>query len=175
MTVPAKYTWLYNLELPRTIAEGLKLYGVTEKPGKADSPTIMGWVTETKIAGYYADAVPWCGLYAAVVALRAGKPIPEGPLWALNWKKFGVAVFEDASLGDVLVFKRPGGGHVGFYIAEDATHYHVLGGNQGDAVSIIRIAKSRCVAVRRPAYKNKPAAVRPYKMAASGAVSTDEA
>jgi hypothetical protein len=50
----------------------------------------------------------------------------------------------------VLVFQRPGGGHVGFYVGEDATAYHVLGGNQGDAVTIARIAKARCVARRWP-------------------------
>jgi hypothetical protein len=41
----------------------------------------------------------------------------------------------------VLVFERPGGGHVGYYFGEDATAYHVLGGNQGDAVTIARIAR----------------------------------
>jgi len=34
-------------------------------------------------------------------------------------------------------------GHVGFYAGEDATHYHVLGGNQSDSISITRIRKTR--------------------------------
>ena len=50
----------------------------------------------------------------------------------------------------MLVFERDGGGHVGFYVGEDGTHYHVLGGNQDDAVSIAKIAKSRLVASRWP-------------------------
>lgn len=52
--------------------------------------------------------------------------------------------------GAVLVFGRPGGGHVGFYLGEDAADYVVLGGNQGDAVSIARLAKARCIARRWP-------------------------
>ena len=50
----------------------------------------------------------------------------------------------------MLVFDRAGGGHVGFYVGEDLTSYDVLGGNQGDRVSIMRLEKSRCVARRWP-------------------------
>jgi hypothetical protein len=45
-----------------------------------------------------------------------------------------------AALGDVLAFVRNGGGHVGLYVDEDASAYHVLGGNQSDRVSITRVA-----------------------------------
>lgn len=195
--LPANYAWLNTIGLlPRTISEGLKLYGVKEVAGAGNSPTIMAWAKEVgrdKIGYTYAgDSVPWCGLYAALVAQRAGKTIPTGPLYALNWATFGTAVAQRAglntakpldfkaglraSLGDVLVFRREGGGHVGFYIGEDADHYCVLGGNQSDSVSITWIAKSRCVAVRRPAYNQPPATVRPFHLSRSGApVSTNEA
>ena len=49
-----------------------------------------------------------------------------------------------------MTFKRPGGGHVGFYVGEDSTAYHVLSGNQFDKVGITRIDKSRLVAIRWP-------------------------
>jgi len=75
--------------------------------------------------------------------------------------------------GAVLVFERPGGGHVGFYVGEDATAYHVLGGNQGDAVTIARIAKDRCIARRWPA--GRPVIGKPVQMAARKPISTDEA
>jgi cell wall-associated NlpC family hydrolase len=35
-------------------------------------------------------------------------------------------------LGDVLVFRRGGGGHVALYVGEDEEAFHVLGGNQAD-------------------------------------------
>lgn len=110
----------------------------------------------------------------AVVAKRAGKTPPEGPLWALNWRRFGVAAPAPA-LGDVLVFQRPAGGHVGLYVGEDAAAFHVLGGNQGDRVCILRVARGRLKAARRPAYATTPASVRPVRLALGGALSADEA
>lgn len=176
-TLPAQYAWLQELGdgMPLTIAEALKEYGVKEVAGGANSPVIMGWARETALTAVYTgDAIPWCGLFAAVVCKRARKEAPNQPLWALNWAKFGVGV-TTAGLGDVLVYKRDGGGHVNFYVGEDPTHFHGIGGNQSDGVNITRIDKARCVAMRRPLYKNTPAAVKPYHLAASGAVSTNEA
>ncbi len=67
--------------------------------------------------------------------------------------KFGAPV--SPTLGAILVFwrgKRTGWlGHVGFYTGEDTSAYHVLGGNQGDKVSITRIAKERLLEARWPA------------------------
>jgi len=196
MSATAQYDWLNTIGLlPRIISEGLKEYGVKEVAGKGDSAVIMGWAAEVGVPAlgykYTADQVPWCGLYAAVIAKRAGKNIPAGPLYALNWSGFGTAVAirkglsvsnplvflpgKAASLGDVLVFRREGGGHVGFYIGEDDNYFCTLGGNQSDSVSITWIAKSRCVAVRRPAYTSPPDTVKPYRLARSGAISTNEA
>lgn len=180
MTLPANYAWLNTVGvLPRTIQEGLKLLGVAEVVGKGSNKTIIGWRDElnqagVKITGYSDDDIPWCGLFAAIVVHRAAKRVVEGPLWARAWAKFGVETREP-SLGDVLVFARNGGGHVGFYVGEDATCYHVLGGNQGNRVSITRVEKSRCIASRRPLYNVKPDSVRPYRLASTGAVSKNEA
>ena len=41
-------------------------------------------------------------------------------------------------------------GHVGFYAGEDADAFHVLGGNQGNAVSIVRIGRDRLLGARWP-------------------------
>lgn len=178
---PNGYEWLATIgTLPKVISEALALHGTKEVAGGANSPVIMAWakeVTKDVVAAYTADSVPWCGLFAAVVIHRAGKVVISGPLWAKNWAKFGERVTRGASLGDVLVFERAGGGgHVGFYLAEDESAYHVLGGNQGDAVSVARIAKSRCIAVRRPFFKiAAPASVKPYHVATGGKLSENEA
>lgn len=181
------YAWLRAMPtsvLPRTIWCGLQEIGVKEVAGAANSPTIMAWAAETGLqAVYTADKIPWCGLFAAVIAHRAGKDVPKDPLWALNWKAFGVPVSQPG-LGDCLVFLRDGGGHVGWYVAEDRgtaankfedAAYHVLGGNQSDAVTITRVLKKRLVAARRPVYNVQPAAVKPYIVAATGALSINEA
>ncbi|MBK6801648.1 TIGR02594 family protein [Novosphingobium sp.] len=179
--IPNAYAWLTKIgQLPRTISEGLKLLGVAEIAGRGSNRTILAWRDELNaagvtISGYSDDDIPWCGLFAAIVAHRAGKVVPLKPLWARNWAKFGT-LSVDAALGDVLVFERPGGGgHVGFYVAEDDTAYHVLGGNQGNRVSITRIAQARCIAHRRPVYSKAPASVVPRVVKASGALSRNEA
>ena len=42
-------------------------------------------------------------------------------------------------------------------------------------VTITRIAKERCIAVRRPAYRKAPATAKPVQLAATGTLSTNEA
>lgn len=174
--LPAAYAWLRGIQPPRIIDEALKLFGIREVPGPVNAPEIMGWARELGVEGdYVADAVPWCGLFVGAVVQRSGwTPVP-GPLWARNWARFGQPSPE-AGLGDVLVFGREGGGHVGFYVGEDAGAFHVLGGNQGDAVSIIRVAKWRLLAARRPIWRiAQPASVQPYHLAAEGELSRNEA
>ncbi len=126
--------------------------GVREVPGPGNSPVIMRWAKGlgSKVLGmvYGADSVPWCGLFVAEVMTEAGFKPPPISVRAKAWATWGTAT--SAKEGAVLVFEREGGGHVGFYVAENATAYQVLGGNQGDAVSITWIAKARCVAVRWP-------------------------
>lgn len=157
------------------VSEGMRLLGTVEVPGPGNNPLILAWAKETELDNVYrADETPWCGLFVALLVKRTGRlPVPT-PLWALSWRTFGVKA-ATPSLGDILVFKRPGGGHVGLYIAEDAQAYHVLGGNQGNRVSITRIAKSRLVDARRPIYRAQPDTVKPYVLQASGELSNNEA
>jgi uncharacterized protein (TIGR02594 family) len=185
--IPKQYHWLTNLRgLPNTIKFALAEYGVREVVGKGSNRTIIGWRDELNgattngkpiVVGFSGDSVPWCGLFAAIVCYRRLKNIDEvvaSPLWARNWSKYGYKS-PQPSLGDVLVFSRGSGGHVGFYVAEDATAYHVIGGNQSNKVCIVRIAKSRLLAARRPPYKVVPRACRPFHVAASGTLSANEA
>lgn len=193
MNLPSAYQWLLTIgTLPRAIAVALQLFGTAEVVGRGSNKTIIAWRDALnqaghKITGYGDDDIPWCGLFVAYVVHMAGKVPVANPLWARNWAKYGEGIAERVgqnlvmrmgfapSLGDVLVFVREGGGHVCFYVGEDATHFHCLGGNQGNRVSIVRIAKDRCVAVRRHAYRNPPASVKPYRLAATGKASTNEA
>lgn len=181
-----RYDWIRDVHrdigpVPRHVDQALRLFGIKEYPGAANNPVIMGWRDAInakfpgKIQGYSGDQVPFCGLGMAYVMLMAERDIPDQPLWALNWGKFG----QDGGqpeFGDILTFTRPTGGHVAIYIAEDQEgFYHVLGFNQSDSVNIMRMAKKRMVACRQPPYVNKPASARPFIVKASGAVSHNEA
>lgn len=181
--LPARYRWLLELpDLPNTIGLALQELGVKEIIGKGSNKTIISWRDElnlagVRIAGFSDDDTPWCGLFAAIVTYRrmgvSTEPV-ESPLWARNWASYGYKA-DKPSLGDVLVFKRGNGGHVAFYIGEDDDCYHIIGGNQGNCVSITRITKSRLLAARRPPYKIQPSSVKVYKLSAEGTISKNEA
>lgn len=175
MTLPKQYSWLLSEPGPKMIQEFLKVYGITEMPGEADNQVILQWAKETGLERVYKhDATAWCGLAMAVIAKRASKELPPNPLWALNWALFGNKVSDGAKLGDILVFKRAGGGHVGLYIGEDDECYHVGGGNQSDTTNIIRKPKHRVYAIRRPIYINQPANVRKVILNGQGVIDNIE-
>lgn len=99
--------------------------------------------------------VPWCGAFVAT-CFRKWQPdiaLPENPLGARNWARFGEAC--PATFGAVLVFWRGSRsgwkGHVGFYVGETDTHYLCRGGNQRNAVTDTLIGKDRFLAARWPA------------------------
>lgn len=176
MELPKQYAWLSREPGPRIVLEALKVLGTAEKQGPGSNPAILKWARATNLDRFYTDdSIPWCGLAAAYIAMQAGFDPPLNPLWARNWLNFGTPQ-KTAMLGDVLVFVRGKSGHVGLYVGEDADAFHVLGGNQGDRVSIKRIAKNRLLGIRRCPWRiNQPANVRVVKLAAGGNLSMDEA
>jgi uncharacterized protein (TIGR02594 family) len=169
------YDWLKEEKAPRILVQAVKQLGVKEIVGKQHNPIILNWARELKLSSVYnADEIPWCGLFIGYCCHMAGLEVINKPLWALSWSNWGNEVTE-AMLGDVLTFKRNGGGHVGIYVGEDDTHYHVLGGNQGNSVSVSRIAKSRLYKARRTAWKvAQPLNVRKVQLEPKGVITTNE-
>jgi uncharacterized protein (TIGR02594 family) len=170
------YSFLNTEKSPKILVEAVKLMGTKEIVGKVHNPVIMAWAKDLELTKVYtADEIPWCGLFVAYCAHVAGVQVVDKPLWALSWSNYGTKVTEPM-LGDILTFKRDGGGHVGIYVGEDKDCYHVLGGNQGNAVSVTRIVKSRLYQARRTAWKvAQPANVRKVYLDAKGIVSKNEA
>lgn len=168
---------LKTITPPRMVREALALYGVTEAPGIKNNAVIVNWAKETNIQGdnwYSNDSIPWCGLFMAVVAQRANWQPPNEALRALAWAEFGNKS-PQPSRGDVLVFKRKGGGHVGIYVGETENTYWVLGGNQKNRVCLAELDKKRLHACRRPPYKIQPESVKPCHYTSSGELSENEA
>lgn len=91
--------------------------------------------------------IPWCGAFVATCHRQAdpGVEVPDNPLGARAWKPWGKPC--GPRFGATMVFSRgdPAGwkGHVGFYVGEDTTHFHILGGNQKNSVNVTRIQKGR--------------------------------
>lgn len=178
--LPKQYEDLINRYQTPLAREALKLFGTTEFVGNSHNPVILGWadeISETLDKFYNKDEIPWCGLFMGICAKRAGYLPPSGfeTLRARSWAKWGDPIHGDPVLWDVLVFERSGGGHVGIYVGEDTGKcYHVLGGNQGDKVSIVRIAKDRLLTARRePLNSNVKAKVRLWRDS-KGSVSQNE-
>lgn len=133
------------------VAEMQAVFGLHEVRDKAK---LAAWLKSDGRTLGDPTALPWCG-DAMETAMRRGLPdeplidgLKQNPYWARNWAMFGRAAKGYGSIG---VFERgPKSGHVGILIGEDADCYHVLGGNQGDSVSVVRIVKTRLIAARWP-------------------------
>lgn len=135
------------------LVEAKRLLGVKEGVGALNNPTILDWAGDLGIP-YRGDDVAWCGLFVAhcIGSTLSNEPLPNNPLGARNWLKFGAPT--TAQPGAVAVFWRGSRngwqGHVGFYAGEDATAFRILGGNQKDSVSLAWIAKDRLLGFRWP-------------------------
>lgn len=180
MKLLKQYAWLAAEPGPRLLVEMRKLYGIIETAGKGSNPLILRWAKTIGLGHVYkSDAIAWCGLVVGYAAAQAGwEYAPRGnALWARNWALWGNPVAAGKEmLGDVLVFARGQGGHVALYVGEDKTHFHILGGNQDDAVSIKRRAKAQLIAARRCPWRvNQPPNVRKVAMAATGSIAKSEA
>lgn len=136
------------------LQEARRLMGTKEAPGLKSNPTILDWAKGQDIP-YSGDDVPWCGLFVAhcVGSTLQREPLPNNPLSARAWRKFGGPT--TPKLGAVMVFWRGAQsgpfGHVGFYAGETDTAYVILGGNQSDSVSLAKLSKKRFLEARWPA------------------------
>lgn len=169
MTLPDQYKWLLNEPGPKMLLTALKYYGLKEGLGSSDNPTIMQWAHDFGITWYEHDSIAWCSLFMGQVAKESGYAPPNKNvlLAAVSWAKWGVRQ-SVAMLGDILVFNRPGGHHVGLYVGEDDTAYHVLGGNTSDAVGIARLAKDRLIGIRWPEGVDLSTNIRTIILSSSG-------
>lgn len=137
-----------------------RFVGVAEVGGPKSNPLVLAmlrldtaWVEE--------DATAWCSAFVNFVCWLLRLPRSKS-LAARSWLSVGAPVaLEDARPGfDVVVLSRGAGeqpgadilaalGHVGFFAGVDAAAVWVLGGNQGDRVSVMPYNRGRVLGVRR--------------------------
>lgn len=158
---------------PKWLTIATSHIGTREIPGPKHNAKIIGWLRRLK-SWIKDDETPWCGTFCAAVMQEAGLGYPAMFVRAKAWADYGANLRAAAvAPGAILVFSRDGGGHVGFYVGEDDTAFHVLGGNQSNAVNVTRIAKRRCIAIRWP--RGEPVVGGPVRMTANGQLSRNEA
>ena len=190
--VPSKWSWVLELDgTPAIVMAGVKEYGTLEGAAGANNPRILAWADEvarchpttyTNWAAdwYNKDSVPWCGLFTAICACRSAngnktRLPPPSYLSALAWASFGVPVdwrgkLGNIWMGDIAVFTRSGGGHVGIVIAvsKDGKYIATLGGNQDNQVNIKLQPVANLYSVRRPRYNVAPKAARNFRISSTG-------
>lgn len=134
-----------------------RFVGVSEAPGAVAHPQILAmlrldseWPKD--------DEVPWCSAFVNYIAWLLRLPRSKA-LNARSWLSVGAPIaLADAAAGfDICVFWRGSKdgpqGHVAFFAGLEsdgiAQRLHVLGGNQGDRVSVAEYPVARLLGIRR--------------------------
>lgn len=130
--------------------------GVRETPGKATTPVIARWLRELR-AWWSDDETAWCGVFVAAVMREENVKLPSHWYRARAWLDFGVQITEPV-VGCIVVFARGGSGHVGFVAGVDEQgRLMVIGGNQGNAVTVAPFDRARVLGYRWPSTVPFPA------------------
>jgi len=138
----------------------LSFYGVKEAFGDGKSNPIIVSFFKDFADWIIDDSTPWCSSFINSIMASTGYEY-SGKMSARSWLDVGEVV-KDPRVGDVVVFwrgsKNSWQGHVAMFISysADKKYINVLGGNQGDAVSISAYETSRLLGFRRPKYIRVP-------------------
>jgi uncharacterized protein (TIGR02594 family) len=135
-------------ELP-WIAEARKNIGVKEIAGVKNESKILSWWRLIKRGGIKDDETPWCAAFVGGILETVGITSSrfESAKSYLTW---GITLTSPI-YGCIVVFTREGGGHVGFVVGKDESgRILVLGGNQGNEVSIRPFETTRVSGYRWP-------------------------
>ncbi len=136
---------------PAWIEHAWAEFGQREVEGNADNPHIMAFYRELGHAEVAHDEVAWCAAFVGASLERAGVASTQS-LLARSYLSWGDAI-DAGRLGAIAVFSRgsdDSSGHVAFYLDGDGSRVFVLGGNQGDAVSVTAIDRERLLGLRWP-------------------------
>ncbi|HXF89618.1 MAG TPA: TIGR02594 family protein [Xanthobacteraceae bacterium] len=141
--------------------------GQQEFAGTAHNPRIVEYHQATGLRAED-DEMPWCGAFVAWCLGAAGIPYDKASAASARaWLDWGRAL-EHPTIGCVVVFwrgRRDGWqGHVGFYAGRDAQgRILVLGGNQGNAVSVRPYSADQLLGYRWPASVPLPPDIQPLR------------
>lgn len=133
------------------LTEMLKHYCLKEVLGPKANPEILAMFKEIGYGWVEDDSTAWCSAALNYFCKKCGYE-RSGKLDARSWLNLPIQTIKPEQ-GDVVIFWRgdPKGwqGHVGLYIASNEENVFVLGGNQGDMISIAPYPKSRVLGFRQ--------------------------
>lgn len=140
------------------LIEAWRELGQRERAGAADNPRILAFYRDAGHPSVRHDETAWCAAFAGACLERVGIASTRS-LMARSYSDWGEALAEARS-GAIAVLSRgsdPAFGHVGFVVGETQSQIILLGGNQGDAVTVAAFDRSRVIALRWPASEAAPA------------------
>jgi uncharacterized protein (TIGR02594 family) len=140
---PVEYSWMMQARSE---------LGQSELPGAKHNPRIVEYHQLTKLRAKD-DETPWCSSFVNWCLSKSNYPTTESAA-ARSWATYGAPCLPHP--GAIVVLTRKGGGHVGFYVKETPAYVYLLGGNQGNAVTIAAYAKDRVIGYRIPKELNTP-------------------
>jgi uncharacterized protein (TIGR02594 family) len=126
--------------------------GVHRTPGPAATDRIVDYLEATTIGSPFNqdDQTYWCSAFVVWVMERAGYKSTNSA-WARSWLDWGKEIDDRPRRGAIAVFSRGvRSGHVAFHLSHTDSTVRVLGGNQGDAVSIAEQDRSNLLGYRWP-------------------------
>lgn len=158
---------------PKWLQEARKYIGTKEIPGEQNEPKILQWWKAIRAPWFKDDETPWCAAFVGgcleAVGMRSSRNAA-----AKSYLTWGTPL-KYPCLGCVVVFTREGGGHVGFVVGiDERQRLMVLGGNQGNMVSIAPFDRYRVAGYRWPDVVEVQAGELPV-LANSGQSSQNEA
>jgi uncharacterized protein (TIGR02594 family) len=122
--------------------------GIQEIPGSFHNPRIIDYHQSTTLQATD-DETAWCSSFVNWCVEASGREGTKSAA-ARSWLRWGDAL-EEPREGCVAVIKRgtqAWQGHVGFFAGESGNHILLLGGNQGNEVSISSYPKERLLGYR---------------------------
>lgn len=125
--------------------------GVREIAGSKDNPRIRALFKDAGHSEIVRDEVAWCAAFVGA-CLERSKLKSTRSLMARSYMTWGTELTA-AKSGAIAVLSRgsdPSLGHVGFVVGETDDHLQLLGGNQGQRVSVQSFPKSRLLELRWP-------------------------
>lgn len=175
-------TYLGKMNEPAWLRVARSYLGLREYRGNRHNPKIVEWWIKLGLP-FRNDETPWCAGYVCGVLEEVSIRSPRSAAArSFHWKNWGTVLNEPAVGAVVSMWrgsKRGAYGHVGFVVGRDRfDHLMVIGGNQGNCVSIKPFECARVLSYHWPREANPPTEVGFNKLPmvkSSGRVSKNEA
>jgi len=135
------YTWMEF---------AIREYGIPGLSRRGRTVNVVAYLKATGV-GRSSDETAWCSAFVNWCMLMASFP-GTGKANARSWLEWGGASLDFPVYGCVVVLWRGSQngalGHVGFFVGMQGDNLLLLGGNQGNAVSVRPYSKERVLGLR---------------------------